>query len=177
MESVEITAGSVKEALEKGLEQLGIAEEDCVYEVIRESGLIKKKYTVKVTEKPKGEKKALEFIRGVIKRMDLDCTVELKSTDDGFLYEISGNDVAHIIGYRGDVLDSLQYLALLVANTVEGFVPLESFTDAHYRFDGAVSQVDETTGRRLTIGQELPVLSASADVSSGRIDFVYDPQK
>ena len=62
-------------------------------------------------------------------------------------------------------------------NTVEGFVPLESFTDAHYRFDGAVSQVDETTGRRLTIGQELPVLSASADVSSGRIDFVYDPQK
>lgn len=121
MESVEITAGSVKEALKKGLEQLGIAEEDCVYEVIRESGLIKKKYTVKVTEKPKGEKKALEFIRGVIKRMDLDCTVELKSTDDGFLYEISGNDVAHIIGYRGDVLDSLQYLALLVANTVEGF--------------------------------------------------------
>ena len=57
MESVEITAGSVKEALEKGLEQLGIAEEDCVYEVIRESGLIKKKYTVKVTEKPKGEKR------------------------------------------------------------------------------------------------------------------------
>ena len=86
MESVEITAGSVKEALKKGLEQLGIAEEDCVYEVIRESGLIKKKYTVKVTEKLKGEKKALEFIRGVIKRMDLDCTVELKSTDDGFLY-------------------------------------------------------------------------------------------
>ena len=43
MESVEITAGSVKEALEKGLEQLGIAEEECVYEVIRESGLTKKK--------------------------------------------------------------------------------------------------------------------------------------
>ena len=121
MESVEITAGSVKEALAQGLEKLGIAEEDCKYEVIKESGLIRKKYTVKVTEKPKGEKVALQFIRGVIERMGLDCTVELKVTDDGFLYEISGADVAHIIGYRGDVLDSLQYLALLAANTVEGF--------------------------------------------------------
>ena len=121
MESVEITAGSVEETLAKGVEQLGIAGEECVYEGIRESGLIKKKYTVQEKEKPQGAKKALEFIRGAIKRMDLDCTVELKSTDDGFLYEISGNDVAHIIGYRGDVLDSLQYLALLVANTVDGF--------------------------------------------------------
>ena len=121
MESVEITAGSVKEALEQGLRQLGVAEEDCEYKVVKESGFIKKKYTVKVTEKPKGEKAALEFIRGVIKRMELDCEVELKVTEDGFLYEISGADVAHIIGYRGDVLDSLQYLALLVANTVEGF--------------------------------------------------------
>ena len=121
MESVEITAGSVKEALEQGLRQLGVAEEDCEYEVVKESVYIKKKYTVKVTEKPNGEKAALEFIRGVIKRMELDCEVELKVTEDGFLYEISGADVAHIIGYRGDVLDSLQYLALLVANTVEGF--------------------------------------------------------
>ena len=54
MESVEITAGSVKEALEQGLRQLGVAEEDCEYEVVKESGFIKKKYTVKVTEKPKG---------------------------------------------------------------------------------------------------------------------------
>ncbi len=121
MESVEITAGSVKEALAKGLEQLGITEEESEHEVVKESGLIKKKYTVKVSEKPKGEKAALTFIRGVIERMGLECTVELKVTDDGFLYEISGKDVAHIIGYRGDVLDSLQYLALLVANTVPGF--------------------------------------------------------
>lgn len=121
MESIEITAGSVKEALQKGAQQLGISEDECEYELVKESGLIKKKYTVKISEKPKGEKAALEFIRGVIARMGFDCTVEMKKTDDGFLYEISGEDVAHVIGYRGDVLDSLQYLALLVANAVEGF--------------------------------------------------------
>ena len=121
MESVEVTAGSEREALQQGLEQLGITEEECEYRLIKESGLIRKKYTVRVSEKPKGEKAALVFIRGVIKRMGLDCTVEMKKTEDGFLFEISGKDVAQVIGYRGDVLDSLQYLALLVANNVEGF--------------------------------------------------------
>ena len=121
MESVEVTAGSEREALQQGLEQLGITEEECEYRLIKESGLIRKKYTVRVSEKPKGEKAALAFIRGVIKRMGLDCTVEMKKTEDGFLFEISGKDVAQVIGYRGDVLDSLQYLALLVANNVEGF--------------------------------------------------------
>ena len=85
MESIEITAGSVKEALQKGAQQLGISEDECDYELVKESGLIKKKYTVKISEKPKGEKAALEFIRGVIARMGFDCTVEMKKTDDGFL--------------------------------------------------------------------------------------------
>ncbi len=59
-------------------------------------------------------------------------------------------------------------------NSVEGFVPMESFPDSDYRFDGVISQVDARTGSRLTIGCPLRIRVAAADVASGRIDFVYD---
>ncbi|QEY34304.1 ribonuclease R [Caproiciproducens galactitolivorans] len=57
-------------------------------------------------------------------------------------------------------------------NSVEGFVPVDSFEGAKFHFDGVITQVDENTGRRLTIGQPLSVQVAAADVASGRIDFV-----
>jgi ribonuclease R len=57
-------------------------------------------------------------------------------------------------------------------NSVEGFVPMTSFEGADYRFDGKITQVDERTGKKLTIGQTLPVKAVSADVASGRIDFI-----
>lgn len=59
-------------------------------------------------------------------------------------------------------------------NSVEGFVPVESFEGAKFRFDGMITQIDENTGRKLTIGQPLSIRVAAADVASGRIDFVPD---
>lgn len=121
MRSIEITSSGYKEALDEALQQLQLEEKDVDVEVLKESGLLKKKVTLRVSEKVTGQLKALDFIRGTIERMGLNCAVELKETDEGYMYDISGEDVAHVIGYRGDVLDSLQYLALLVANMVEGF--------------------------------------------------------
>lgn len=57
-------------------------------------------------------------------------------------------------------------------NSVEGFVPIDSFEGAKFHFDGMITQVDENTGRKLTIGQPLSVQVVAADVPSGRIDFV-----
>ncbi|MCY1714526.1 ribonuclease R [Caproiciproducens galactitolivorans] len=59
-------------------------------------------------------------------------------------------------------------------NSVEGFVSVESFEGAKFRFDGMITQIDENTGRKLTIGQPLSIRVAAADVASGRIDFVPD---
>lgn len=58
-------------------------------------------------------------------------------------------------------------------NSVEGFVPMESFPDSGYAFDGVLSQVNAKTGDRITIGRPLRVQSVAADVASGRIDFIY----
>jgi len=57
-------------------------------------------------------------------------------------------------------------------NSVEGFVPMLSFEGADYRFDGMITQVDEKSGNKLTIGQSLDVKVVAADVASGRIDFI-----
>ena len=59
-------------------------------------------------------------------------------------------------------------------NSVEGFVPAESFEGANYRFDGLITQIDQNTGNKLTIGQPMNIIVAAADVDSGRIDFVPD---
>ncbi|HCR43426.1 MAG TPA: ribonuclease R [Ruminococcaceae bacterium] len=60
----------------------------------------------------------------------------------------------------------------VLENTVEGFIPIESF-GGNYRFDGMVSHVDETAGKKLTIGMAVKIKVAAADVASGRIDFEY----
>lgn len=57
-------------------------------------------------------------------------------------------------------------------NSVEGFVPMGAFPNADYRFDGVVTQVDERTGSRITIGTPMRVLVAAADIPTGRIDFL-----
>ena len=57
-------------------------------------------------------------------------------------------------------------------NSVEGFVPIGAFPNADYRFDGVVTQVDERTGSRITIGTPMRILVAAADIPTGRSDFM-----
>lgn len=59
-----------------------------------------------------------------------------------------------------------------LANTVEGFVPVDSFEGASYQFDGMITQTDRNSGKKLTIGQPMRIQVASADVAGGRIDFI-----
>ncbi|MDR2634671.1 MAG: KH domain-containing protein [Clostridiales bacterium] len=63
---------------------------------------------------------AAEFIGEVLKKMKLDCAVTGNETDDGILLDVKGEDSGNVIGYRGETLDALQYLALLVANQGDG---------------------------------------------------------
>lgn len=99
-----------------------------------------------------------------------------RSAEDCYMAEYMHAHLGeHFLGIISGV--TMRGVFVQLPNTVEGFVPVESFPNAHFHFDGVVTQVDETTGRRLTIGQELPVKAVAADVSSGRIDFAYDPQE
>ncbi|MDE6362483.1 MAG: hypothetical protein K2L53_05845, partial [Clostridia bacterium] len=71
MKSIEITANSYEEALEQALEELGLDESQVDAEKVKETGLIRKKITVKVTQKVTGATLVSDFINGIIQRMDI----------------------------------------------------------------------------------------------------------
>lgn len=57
-------------------------------------------------------------------------------------------------------------------NTVEGMVRLESLPESELTYDGVASLTDRRGRPCYTIGEEIEVLVAACDISSGRISFV-----
>lgn len=116
MKEIEITASSYEDALAEALEALGLKEDEVEATVVKQSGLIRKKVTVRVTQKATAKDVAVNFINTLIQKMGLECTAEIREEDDAYYVSVSGKDTATLIGYRGDVLDCVQYLTLLVVN-------------------------------------------------------------
>lgn len=115
MLSIEKEAKSVEEAIALGLEQLGMTEDEVEITVLKKGGLFgsaKVRLTVKST--PKDD--VCDFLTGLLERMGLDCDVSVEDVEGGFHAEISGKDSASVIGYRGEVLDSIQYLTTIHIN-------------------------------------------------------------
>lgn len=149
MEYVEKKASSVEKAINLALAELGIEREDAEIEIISEGRLLSKA-VVRVSrreivneiaqdveekeEKPKkksrkevsreeGSRRALSFVNGLIEAMKIDATARLNEEADEITIVIEGKDSSALIGYRGETLDAVQYLTLLVANKGEfGFV-------------------------------------------------------
>lgn len=120
---ITVTAKTTAEAIEKAVAELGAPSVDAIeYTVLEEAkkGLfgigaapakIQASYTVK------GVYVALEMIKKVVADMGLDATVTHTKTADGDdRINIDGEGAGILIGYHGDTLDSLQYLANLAAN-------------------------------------------------------------
>lgn len=61
-----------------------------------------------------------------------------------------------------------------LANNVEGFIPNTSWKENDFLFDGIVTQKCRKTGRVLTIGTEVDIIVASANVAMGMVDFAPD---
>lgn len=116
MKEIEITASSYEDALAEALEALGLKEDQVTAEIVKQSGLIRKKVTVKVTQKATAKDIAIDFINNLIQKMGLACTATIREEEDAYYVSVSGKDTATLIGYRGDVLDCVQYLTLLVVN-------------------------------------------------------------
>lgn len=98
-----------------------------------------------------------------------------RSADDCYMAEYMTQHIGEV--YDGVVSGVTQRGVFVeLENSVEGFVPMDSFPDSHYSFDGSLSQVDSHTGQKITIGFPLRVRAVSAEVATGRIDFVYAEQ-
>lgn len=70
---------------------------------------------------PEADKVCYDFLSTLLKTMGLDCYLKVTSTQDKLAMLICGVDTTYAIGYRGEALDNIQYLTLLVANKASRF--------------------------------------------------------
>ena len=132
MEYTEFSGKTVEDALQKGLDQLGLTKETAEWEVVEEGkkGLFGKKARVKIAQKEVKDivekvleqgatdgERAVAFLDGLFKLLDMSACSELVSEDEKIIINVTAANSNAVIGKRGATLDALQTLAGAVANT------------------------------------------------------------
>ncbi|MBB5174779.1 RNA-binding cell elongation regulator Jag/EloR [Texcoconibacillus texcoconensis] len=122
MKNVTVSGKTIEEAVDAGLDKLEVEKENVNIKVIEEPqkgflGLIgNRPAIVELTLKPDPCQEALNFLRDTIDKMGVEVSIEKEEVKDGFVFQITGEQIGILIGKRGQTLDSLQYLVNLVAN-------------------------------------------------------------
>ena len=122
MKTIEMTGKTVEEALKQALDELKLTKDKVDVEVIDEGskGLFNligaKPAKVKVTAKPDSLDDAKTFLISVLNSMDINADIDIKEENDIIKINLKGPKMGLVIGYRGETLDSLQYLVSLVVN-------------------------------------------------------------
>ncbi|NLZ47665.1 MAG: protein jag [Clostridiales bacterium] len=122
MKIIEMTGKTVEDALKAALSELNVTEDRVEVEVLDEGskGLFKligaKPARIKVKVKKDYIYEAKTFLRDVLNSMGVKAEIRIKEEDDVLKINLVGPDMGIIIGYRGETLDSLQYLVSLVVN-------------------------------------------------------------
>jgi spoIIIJ-associated protein len=122
MKTIEMTGRNVEEAVKNALAELKVTEDKIEFEVLDEGskgffkllGTKPARVLVKVKRDYIYEAKA--FIRDVLNSMGIRAEIRIKEEDNVVKISLTGPDMGIIIGYRGETLDSLQYLVSLVVN-------------------------------------------------------------
>jgi len=127
MKSIEIEGKTVEEALNKALIELGTDKSMVNVEVLDygSKGLFNiigvKPARIRVSNKYNYIEESENFIRNIINCMDIKAKIDIKEENDTIKINLSGDKMGAIIGYRGETLDSIQYLVSLVINKAHEF--------------------------------------------------------
>ena len=122
MKVIEMTGKTVDEALKHALDELKLTKDKVDVEIIDEGskGLFNligaKPAKIKVTTKPDALDDAKTFLINVLNSMNIEANIDIKEENDLIKINLSGPKMGLVIGYRGETLDSLQYLTSLVVN-------------------------------------------------------------
>ena len=154
MISIEKEAKTVEDAIQAGLEQLAVTKDEVEIEILKEGGLFSKA-KVKLTVKSTPKEELCEYVEGLLERMGVDCYVDVVENDKGYYVDISGKDSAIVIGYRGEVLDAIQYISTIRLNKQD-----KNYT--HLTFD-----VEGYRGRRAETLKQLALRLADKADRSG----------
>ncbi|KRU26362.1 R3H domain-containing protein [Clostridium sporogenes] len=122
MKVIEMTGKTIEEAINHGLKELNTSKNKVEIKVIDEGskGFLNfigtRPAKIEMKLKKDYEKEVRDFLESILKSMDVEAKISIKEKKDVIKIDLSGPDMGIIIGYRGETLDSLQYLVSLVIN-------------------------------------------------------------
>ncbi|HHD2751720.1 TPA: RNA-binding cell elongation regulator Jag/EloR [Clostridium perfringens] len=122
MKTIEITGKTVEEALKSALRQLDTTEDKVEVTVIDEGSkgffnlIGTKPAKISVTMKRDRILETKKFLSEVLEKMNVKAEISIEESNDVVNINLTGPKMGTIIGYRGETLDSLQYLTSLVVN-------------------------------------------------------------
>jgi len=135
-----VTADTVEEAKQKACQELGTAMEKTQFEILQQPekkilGLfggspakVRAFYEITPIECAKA------YLEEILKYMDIgEIEITAEEDENGAVITLDGENVAYIIGHRGETLDALQYLTGLVANHVDQSYYRISINIGNYR--------------------------------------------
>lgn len=137
MDSIEITAKSVDDAITEGLIKLGTTSDKIETEIIEKGssgflGIGSRPAVVKIWKKFTIEDHVRNFLSDIFNAMNMTVEINItKSEDDKNInVDLKGDEMGVLIGKRGQTLDSLQYLTnLAVGKQVNEFVKVKIDTE------------------------------------------------
>lgn len=133
MNYTEFTGRTSKEAIEKGLKELGLTAEEADVRILEEGrrklfGSIPARVEIARKEEPKAEEvlatagetdgeRTVTFLEGLFKILNITACTELVAEDEKIEINVTAVNTTAIIGKHGAMLDAIQTLAGAVANT------------------------------------------------------------
>jgi spoIIIJ-associated protein len=134
METIEITAGTVEQAIEKAEAQLGLTRDQLKVEVVREGrpgilGVGGREAVIKVSSGTLPEEDAVSHVTEILDTllglMGVQGEVEVLSAELPLQLNVKGDDLGILIGRRGQTLVALQYVTkLMVVQRLKTWLPL-----------------------------------------------------
>ena len=113
---------TVEQAIEEGLATLNVERKDVEITIIEEGaqggflGLGSKKAKIGIEIKKEDYKKVVKFLEGIFDILKITATCEIIEKEDKIVINVISTASSKLIGYRGEVLDSLQTLASALYN-------------------------------------------------------------
>ena len=119
---IEKRGKSVDEAIKNALDELNCTIEDVIIDVLEEPskgllGIVKRPAIIKVTLREKPEDNALRVVQELLAKMNINYEIDkVEVKDNQVRINFTGKDMGLLIGYRGETLNALQFLAGLIIN-------------------------------------------------------------
>ena len=118
------TAATIEEAKAFAEKEFGVSQDKIQFVVLEEPkkslfGKLKGEAKLEATIEDNKPQLAASYIKEVFSKMGYEVSIDIKEDDNGAVLDISGDNVEEIIGKKGEVLDSLQYLSSLVCNRID----------------------------------------------------------